>query len=190
MFELKSKADYESESQSQSFRTRYDYTKETAWFILTDEVATALADFLAGYNVVEVFAGSGHLAHHLRERASIPRHKYKAYDNQSTHSMRSTYPGVTKKNAFMAPIKKADVVIMTWPPYDTNHAERIVKKMRVGQVLIYNGEGWGGCTGNDEFFSILEDKFEEYTSLSDTLDDLHVRFDGIHDHWSVYVKTQ
>lgn len=187
MNELKSKAEWDT--MRRKYEVRHKHTQETAWFILTDEVANILGTYLKGLKVVEVFAGTGYLAHHLRKRAGLTRHEYKAYDNQSSYRMTGRYPGVTKKNAFMAPIKKADVVIMTWPPYDTNDAARVVKKMRAGQVLIYNGESWGGCTGDDEFFSVLEDQFQPLTPTLNALDDVHVRFQGINDYWGVYIKT-
>lgn len=172
------------------WEVREDHVKHLGWFILTEETANFLGDFIKGSRVVEVFAGTGFLAHHLRKRSGLSRKQYRAYDNASTHAFNTRYPGVTNKNAFMAPIKSADIVIMTWPPYDTNHAARIVRKMRVGQCLIFNGEGWGGCTGDDVFFETLEDKFTELKYPTEMLDDCHVRFYGLNDRWTVYMKEK
>lgn len=170
------------------FDKRMDYVTEIAWFILTDEVARRLGEFLKGQQVVEVFAGSGYLAHHLRQYAGLSRKEYRAYDNGERRGWKSKLPSVTKKNAFMAPIKSADSIVMTWPDYATHHASRIVKKMVSGQYLVFNGEGYGGCTGNDEFFNILENDFVEIEPLTGELNDYHVRFGGIHDHWTIFRK--
>lgn len=172
-----------------NWHLREQHTKEESWFILTEEVADILGTFIKGSRVVEVFAGTGFLAHHLRKRSGLSQKEYRAYDNRSTHDFSTRYPGVVNKNAFMAPIKSADTVIMTWPPYDTNHAARIVKKMRKGQCLVFNGEGYGGCTGDDEFFDVLGEKFIELKHLTEALDGQHVRFKGINDDWTIYEKV-
>ncbi len=172
-----------------AFEFRTTYVRDTAWCVLTQEVALILGELLWDKNVVEVFAGTGHVAHHLRRVAGKDRKTYRAYDN-FTFSTRYRYPNsVSKKNAFRAPIKDADVVLMTWPEYNKNHAERVVKKMEVDQILVFNGEPRGGCTGNDAFYDLLEKDFVPMEGLNDRLDDAHYQFPGIHDWWSVHLKV-
>lgn len=191
--ELKSKQEWldsVGSSIGDSWDTRTQHTRQLGWFVLTKEVAEILGDFIKGSRVVEVFAGTGYLAQKLRERSGLTRQEYRAYDVYRGYAYDQRFPGVTIKNAFMAPIKQADIVIMTWPCYDNNHASRIVKKMVPGQCLIYNGESCGGCTGDDEFFEVLEEKFTLLEGLSDRLDDHHYQFFGIHDRWAIYQKVK
>lgn len=180
----------EAASIRRSWETRHEHTRNIGWCVLTKEVAQILGDFIKGSRVVEVFAGTGYLAHHLRDVSGLSRKEYRAYDIMRGYPYDRRYPGVTRKNAFMAPIKDADIVIMTWPCYANNNASRIVKKMKVGQCLIYNGESEGGCTGDDEFFDILSNKFTYLEGLSERLDDHHFRFFGIHDRWTIYQKIR
>lgn len=160
-----------------NFRSQWVY--KNCWFLLTAEVCDTLAQFLQGRHVLEVFAGSGYLGHHLRTTGKLA--SYRGYDLR-----RYRFKGTARKNAFMAPIKKADVILMTWPEYDTNDAYRIVRKMVPGQILIYQGEGYGGCTGDDTFHEYLHDHFTYLNEISDRLDEGHLRFNGINDQWHVY----
>lgn len=56
--------------------------------------------------------------------------------------------------------------------------------MRVGNYLIYVGEGHGGCTGDDWFFTKLHADFEEVDSV-----DIPSWW-GIHDHCVIYKKLR
>ena len=73
-------------------------------------------------------------------------------------------------------------IFMAWPPYDTSMAYDVALAMTPGTHLIYVGEGWGGCNGDDQFFEYLRDQFEE-------IDDLEIpRWFGLNDYCSVYQK--
>lgn len=60
--------------------------------------------------------------------------------------------------------------------------------MKPGQMLVFEGEGEGGCTGDDAFFELLSSSFAEHVAQSRRLNAGHVQFPGIHDRWSVGVK--
>lgn len=196
--ELWTKAQWDHYHDTVDFHTSWsdrNYgTKNKSWFILTREVADILGEFLKNKAVIEVMAGTGHLAYHLRQTSGLDRKQYKAYDIKRGYGHRQYLPGVTTKNAFMAPIKKADVVIMTWPGYDDNHAYRVAKKMlagvKTGQWLIYQGEGYGGCTGDDNFHDLLASDFRPNSRLADKLNDHHSQFWGVNDRWYVYKKIK
>lgn len=82
-----------------------------------------------------------------------------------------------------------EIVLLSWPPYLEEFAFEVAKKMALGTILIYNGEGWGGCTGDDLFHEYLEDRFTVMEDITDQLDLHHARFSGIHDRWTVYRKV-
>lgn len=73
-------------------------------------------------------------------------------------------------------------VFMAWPPYDTPMAYDAAVAMAPGQFLIYVGESWGGCNGDDRFFEYLNDFFVE-------IEDLAIpQWYGLNDHCIVYRK--
>lgn len=74
-------------------------------------------------------------------------------------------------------------VFMAWPPYDNPMASNVAHRMSRGNFLIFVGEGYGGCTGNDEFFNFLEKNFE-LIILEASIPSWH----GIHDDIYVYKK--
>lgn len=61
--------------------------------------------------------------------------------------------------------------------------------MSKGQVLIYNGQGSGGCTGDKDFFNYLDEHFTPMKELDYELNENHVSFPCTKDHWWVYAKT-
>ena len=76
-------------------------------------------------------------------------------------------------------------VFMAWPPYDNPMAYEVVKNMGVGRKLVFVGEGYGGCTGDDNFFQYLETNFEEID-----IDFTIPRWSGIYDGVRHYIKTK
>jgi hypothetical protein len=58
---------------------------------------------------------------------------------------------VRKMEAVDAAIEaKADLVVVSWPPYESNAVDRL---LAAGFSVLYIGEGNGGCCGNDETWS-------------------------------------
>lgn len=167
------------------FSVRQLYTTELAWFLLTKDVVELLIPFIENKYVIEVCAGSGYLQSHLSPYTT----SYRAYDNKTTCSIKTLpHANVKKKNARLTPIKNADVIVLTWPNYKANVAYKIIRKMVTGQVLIFNGEEWEGLTADDAFFEYLHTNFKECVDVNRKLYDSHIRFIGINDNWSIYIK--
>lgn len=170
---------------------RDEVLHKTAWCILTEETSVHLGKWLSKFNsVIEVFAGTGYIAEHLRQASGLSRKQYRAYDAALSHWRDYARPnyGFTKAGCFNVNLKKADCIVMTWPNYDDNLAYRIARKMVPGQYLLYNGETEGGCTGNYAFFEHLKECFEEVEYMSDRLYDSHVQWMCAYDDWRVYKK--
>lgn len=168
---------------------REAYIANIAFPLYTTEVISTLLCFLRGKKVLEVGSGIGYLAHVLSEKGI----DITTIDNLSTKYCfgRNLIIKCDKQVLAFGKIKsKYDVVIMSWPDYESVFASRIISEMHKGQVLIYQGEGWGGCTGNDKFFRKLNKSFREIDILSDKLNHHHVQFNGIHDWWYVYRKIK
>lgn len=175
--------------KTDSYPRRVKYIDTRGWGVVTDEQAAVLSVFLRGKTVIEVCSGTGFLAAHLRNKGVK---NYLAFDNFSLcfpSSERVNY-GSVNRNIHSVTIAKAEAIVMCWPNYDSNLAERVVKKMRKGQYLIYQGEGHGGCTGNSKFFKQIlnENKFQEMTYLTEKLNSFQARWCGLHDYFMVYKK--
>jgi len=170
------------------WKKRQEHIEKYGWFILSNSQIETLQTIFEGKKVVEVFAGKGYLASKMKP---LMGKNYKAYDNaKRTGNWDSgTFPlSVTTKNALMAPIKKADVVVMTWPEYGSPLAYKVARKMSPGSVLFYEGEDEGGCTGDDKFFEYLDTHFTTLAEYTDLLNADHESWDGVHDDWHVLIK--
>jgi hypothetical protein len=71
-------------------------------------------------------------------------------------------------------------LFLCWPSYAESWAAQSLACYE-GDLLIYCGEGEGGCTADDEFFHLLEAEWEEVGDSG-----RHVSFWGIHDYLTAY----
>lgn len=145
--------------------------------------------------VLDAGSGSGFMSKELCRRGveafAVDRCDY---ENQPRHL---DYPliNVHQRDALGDAVphvsKRFGAVLLTWPTYDKSFAFDIAKAMHPGQLLIFEGEDKGGCTGDDQFFEYVSD-YEQWLALkelSDQLDAVHVTFATQHDHWSIWRKV-
>jgi hypothetical protein len=71
-------------------------------------------------------------------------------------------------------------LLLSWPPYDDSFAYEVLEAFP-GDTLFYIGEGDGGCTGDDAFFHLLYEDWEEVDYCRD-----HISWSGIRDHLTMY----
>lgn len=180
-----------NETPKLNYNDRCFYTTEFSWGSISQEQIEILSKWLEGKSLIEVMSGTGYLSYQLNKMSPIG-FKHVAYDNRSwTKCKESNFHKPffgSKKNCFMAPIKKFDVVLMVWPMYDVNHAYRIANKMISGQYLIYQGEHYGGCCADDQFFDLLESEFEEVIELTEELNEYQVKWCS--DYGSEYIHEE
>ncbi len=170
------------------------YRVEFGWHIFLESQAKAIAEAYKGLKFIEVYAGTGYVAKLITEQMGNSNGSYLAYDNNGVINdwgyVKKHYD-VINEDVLELDITQADVIVMCWPAYAEMDALTVVKNMRIGQVLLYQGEGYGGCTGCDEFHEYLESNFHEANpELLNTLNDLHVTWDGLHDRWFIYKKDK
>lgn len=79
-------------------------------------------------------------------------------------------------------------MLLTWPPYEMQFALRVAQGMVPGQLLVYEGESQGGCTGDDAFFEFVSQAkmWEPLTDMASDLNAVHVTFETSSDHWMVW----
>lgn len=154
---------------------RKDLAMKFAWAIPTPMDLQWLTAVLDGRNVVEIGAGSGYWAWQLSQLGT----NVIAYDNwewEWNHRWHHVNFG-GPEDAARHPDR---ALMLIWPPYATSMAAEALKAY-TGDMLIYAGEGEYGCTGDDEFHQLLEEKWELKGESS-----WHVTYSGIHCILSMY----
>lgn len=171
-------------------RLREWYNRHYGFIIPTQEFINGLSLWIGEKNVLSVLSGAGTIERALQKagtniimtddmswvKASKYNSKGSAFSNWNVENIEDIdaveaikkYPGV-------------DYILMSWPPYDSHIASEVLAAMREfnpNATLIYFGEDYGGCCGDDEFFEMAEcisdpgiDELEQY----------YVQFPNIYD---------
>lgn len=161
----------------QHLATRY------AWSIISPGDVTWMVEQLAGRAVVEIGAGSGYWAWQL-EQAGVD---VAAYDpnppgEDNKFCAAGPYTTVLPDDASAVKHHQDRALLMVWPPYEGEHARHALS-LYEGDLLIYAGEGWGGCTADDGFYELLEAEWDEVSVAP-----RHVSWWGIHCRLAAYVR--
>lgn len=178
------KAYLESFPYGVNFDIRSKFIPNYGFVILPTETISLLAEILKGKKALDVGAGAGYLSNLLALRGV----DITAIDNFSYLEKQGYYFAGTNKNIINQdvkdhPVEKYDVVILSWP----HDGMETLNKMVSGQILIYQGESCGGCTGSEEFHDVINDE-SQFLEIKHDLNKYHLQFDGIHDNWYFYRK--
>lgn len=169
---------------------RERYISQYGFVLLTAECVDALASLLGGKSVLEVGAGTGFLSHCLAEKGvDVLAQDLASPGEASPYRFQKKW-----KLDHLGPFEevltdKYDVVLLSWPCMGSSFAFNVAKSMVQGQILVYQGEGAGGCTASDAFFDYVDGSdwaFQE--DATDALNQHHRRFPAIHDRWLVFKK--
>ena len=175
---------------------KFDY----GFFLPTAELMERLVDILrheigpAGC-VLDAGSGSGFLSKELCSRGidtfAVDRCDYENKKREFGYPMIKVYQRDALGDAADYVANHFGAVLLTWPPYDKPFALEIAKAMHPEQLLIFEGEDAGGCTGDEKFFEFVEDVnyWTPLKNLSDHLDEVHVTFAPQHDHWFIWRKV-
>lgn len=147
------------------------YTRLYGFVALTDLFVDELAKFLKGTTVLSVMSGSCTLEKHLINKGikvvCSDTNEWAEQEDKYYQRWKCRCPNMLKLDAAEAIRccgKKADFVLMSWPPYKSSAAKEALEAMREVNpdlIMIYIGEDAGGNCANDEFFDIarnIEDK--------------------------------
>lgn len=150
------------------------YTRLYGFVALTDRFVEELAKFLKGKTVLSVMSGSCTLEKHLIDHGVTvicsDTDEWAKQDDpyyRKWCTWKRKYPDMLELDASEAIRQygeKSDYVLMSWPPHESDAAEKALGAMRETNpnlTMIYIGESVGGNCANDEFFDIartIEDK--------------------------------
>lgn len=164
------------------FVLREAYNQAGMYAFVSKKWVVPFSRWIGERKVMEVIAGRGFLAKALREQG-IEVH---ASDNFSwgVGNWTETVTEVEKMDAIEAVLKHGkdhDILIMGWP-YMDDLAYYIIKtlyQVNPNALVVYIGEGNGGCTASERFFEhfkLIEDEgFEEATSNYQSWEYIHDR---------------
>lgn len=143
----------EVKNLTDSFTIRGELTKYYS-FAVPDPKALAI---IKSYGpIVEMGAGTGYWARLLKNIGT----NIIAYDRgESQYGFSKNYFPIKKGTPEnLLKIKKRNLLLI-WPCYATSFAFDSLKSFQ-GEYFIYIGESHGGCTGDDDFFELLEAEWE------------------------------
>lgn len=170
-------------SFQQQWDTREEYTQHVGWSLLTMETALQLANICYGRRVADLGCGTGYLTHVLRK---LGVEDVTAYD--TTIHPHPFIEDIQQADYTNVDLSQYDVILLSWPPYNEPQATLVATRIQPHQLLIYQGEGNGGCTGDDNFHRMLRSDFVNVTEFTVNLNARHLTFTGLYDSWTVYRK--
>lgn len=154
-----------------------------AWSIPSPGSVAWIANLAGERGVVEIGAGSGYWAWQLSQ-ASVDVVAYDPHPvgEDNKFAKRGPYYPVRIGDESAAADHGDRALMLCWPSYCTDFAEQAVRAYP-GDLLVYIGEGHGGCCADDGFFKLLDEEWDEIGSRS-----LHVTFSGIHCRLTAYSR--
>lgn len=172
----------------EAFLAREKWMAEGMYAFVSEKWVTPLAEWIGNRKVLEVMAGRGWLAKALSDKGIDVR----ATDDLSWYKDKN---GNDKWDTPLVPLENldavkavqkygstVDIIIMSWPPYESIDAYNVLMTMRKVNsdcLMLYIGEGSGGCTAEDKFHETLTPVSDpEFQKVEDNFE----RWWGIHDH--------
>lgn len=149
-----------------------------AWAIPTERALAAIA---ALGPVLEVGAGSGYWAHLLRERGVnviAVDHAINGDAEEYPLTRTGAWTRVEQGDALTVARHPFRTLFLSWPPMDRMAVTALAHHR--GDYVAYIGEGEGGCTADDEFHALLEDRYDEVASV------LIPRWQAINDRLTIH----
>jgi len=161
------------------FADRFAICPTYSWSICTPGDITWLGKILEGRGVVEAGAGTGYWAWQM-EQAGISVAAYEPNLPGENGFARREWTTILRDDYSAVKHHPDRALFLCWPSYDDPWAAQALS-CYAGDLLIYAGEGEGGCTADDEFFRLLEAEWDEVDCSA-----RHVTYWGIHDYLTAY----
>lgn len=158
-------------------------TRKYSWAIPNEEALSAVA---AGGPVVEVGAGTGYWAALLKARGvdvlAYDKHPVEGGTNHYHPSSRESWTKILNGDETVAGKHPDRTLFLSWPVYDEPVAYNALMAYK-GNRVVYIGEGWGGCTADNKFHTLLDRDWKLETEVNIP------QWDGIHDWLRVFTRN-
>jgi hypothetical protein len=174
---------YNPSELSISFYAKEYYNSLGMYGFVSHRWVKPFAEWIGNRKVLEVMAGAGHLSYALKQYGV----DVIATDNNSWANERGWEPVTEVMEADSVEAinlwgDKIDILLMSWP-YMDDTAYRTIKQLNEvnpNALIVYIGEGNGGCTASEEFF-------DHFNQINDDkkfniAEALFQRWPGIHDY--------
>lgn len=131
---------------------RHKCLKYGMWPIVDNIWTKVLADWIGKQTVLEIMAGAGWLSKAL----SVHGVAITTTDDYSwgteQQNIKRVFP--VQNQCALTAVKRidADILLVSWPPYESNIIVDVCDLWGNKNPIIYIGEGKGGCNAPDDFF--------------------------------------
>jgi hypothetical protein len=160
----------------ETFQARMRCNNLGMWAIVFHEWVKELAKWIDHRQCLEIMAGAGWLAKALKQcDISITATDDFSWNTEQHAKIAPVFP-ISNYEASKAIINiNADILIVSWPPYDCNAIVKACEVWGTEKPIIYIGEDQGGCNATDAFF-------ERFKLIKNHPDISMKSWNGIHDH--------
>lgn len=163
------------------YSKRHALVKKFAWAIPSIE---AIQECVKHSPIVEIGAGKGYWGKLIQEFGGIIV-CYDAYPEKAgfpfSEVCEPTWIDVKKGDETSVLNHQDHTLMLCWPPYSTSMAQNALS-LYTGKKLIYIGEGWRGCTGDDIFHEMLKNDWKLILELDIP------QYYGIRDSFHLYER--
>ncbi|OLB42785.1 MAG: hypothetical protein AUG51_20880 [Acidobacteria bacterium 13_1_20CM_3_53_8] len=167
--------------------------RKYAWAI-ADPASVAFVARYLGPRAVEIGAGTGYWAWQLWQQGidiiafdhnppdKVPNDFFAPRTERPSKTLVKTWYPVTQGSSEVLSEHPNRTLFLCWPNYATDFAAQCLQAYQ-GNRFVFIGENEGGCTGNADFFDLLEKEWQQV--------DAHqiLQWSGIHDTIVVYERS-
>ena len=165
---------------------RSDFIKTIGFTLISNDWIKPLSQWIGNRKCLEVMTGTGSLSFALQQQGiDIIATDNFSWEGSSNWNDNENYWTEIEHIDAIGAVKKygkdIDIIIMSWP-YMDDTAHRILQSMREVNpncIMIFIGEGMGGCTADDEFFESIQEI--EDTEFEQAVSNFK-QWGGIHDY--------
>lgn len=157
--------------------------------LLTHSWINTLVEYIGDKKCLEIMAGCGSLSKILKDKGvNIKTTDDFSWDGRANWNNAKNYWIEIENKDAIESIKEygkdVDFIVMSWAYMDNTAYECLLEMRKINPncKMIFIGEGWGGCTANDNFYENFIEIDEE---ISNKINKNYQQWEGIHDR--VYI---
>jgi len=156
-----------------------------SWSVCSPGDVAWIKERLGGRGIVEPGAGGGYWAWQLAQ-AGVDVAAYEPKERSENHHVDCDpwFPHIQRGNHEAVRQHPDRSLLLCWPTYGDRWAAKALAAYQ-GDQLFYIGEGEGGCTADDEFFSLRGAEWEDAGDCP-----AHVSYSGIHCYLTEYRRKR